>query len=88
MKSIIGNLSHTTTNKLDSPTGEDHYDLLFEVYDLLDENDAITNPETKDEDNDPPCVEDNDKMVNTKVLLQRNKIIEEGVVRSRKRDSK
>ena len=88
IESIIGNFSHSTTNKLDSPTGEDSCVLLFEEDDLPDENDTNINTEIKYEDNNPPCVDNNIKMINTKVPLQRNGIREEGIVRSHKRDCK
>ena len=73
--------------KIDTELGEDPYDYLFEVDNHPDENDVITNPEIDDDNKDPPCVEDNDDMINTRVPLQRGENIEEGIVRSRKRDS-
>jgi len=48
----------------------------------------MTNPETDDDNKDSPCVEDNDEMSNIRVPLQRGGIIEDGIVRSRKRNSK
>ena len=75
-------------NKIDTKLGEDPYDSLFEVDDHPDENDVITNPEIDDDNKDCPCAEDNDDMINTRVPLQRGGIIEDGIVRPRKRDSK
>ena len=88
MESLIGNFAHSTMNKIDTELGEDPYDSLFEVDDHPDENDVITNPEIDDDNKYPPCAEDNDDMIITRVPLQRGGIIEGDIVRPRKRDSK
>jgi len=80
---LIGNFVHSTINKIDIELGEDPYDSLFEADDHPDKIDVITNPETDEDDKDPPCVEDNDGMINTRVPLQRGGIMEEGIVRCR-----
>ena len=74
MESLIGNFAHSTMNKIDTELGEDPYDSLFEVDDHPDENDVITNPETDDDNKDPPCAEDNDDMIITRVPLQRGEV--------------
>ena len=76
MELIIENFSKSTSNRVDLEVNKDPYDFLFEDDNLPSEDDLIQNPIANE--SDPPYMEDNNEMVNTRIQIQRDGVIQEG----------